>query len=61
MLELYRNQVDIQLINAKLDERSKGLNLGRFVDLAIVLQSIKIVFLYNYIMPVMKTNQAVCE
>ena len=61
MLELYRNQVDIQLINAKLDERSKGLNLGRFVDLAIVLQSIKIVLLYNYIMPVMKTNQAVCE
>ena len=61
MLELYRNQVDIQLINAKLDEQSKGLNLGRFVDLAIVLQSIKIVFLYNYIMPVMKTNQAVCE
>ena len=61
MLELYRNQVDIQLINAKLDERSKGLNLGRFVDLAIVLQSIKIVFLYNYIMPVMKTNQVVCE
>ena len=61
MLELYRNQVDIQLINAKLDERSKGLNLGRFVDLAIVLPSIKIVFLYNYIMPVMKTNQVVCE
>ena len=61
MLELYRNQVDIQLINAKLDERSKGLNLGRFVDLAIVLQSINIVLLYNYIMPVMKTNQAVCE
>ena len=61
MLELYRNQVDIQLINAKLDDRSKGLNLGRFVDLADVLQSVKIVFLYNYIMPVMKTNQAVCE
>ena len=61
MLELYRNQVDIQLINAKLDERSKGLNLGRFVDLAIILQSVKIVFLYNYIMPVMKTNQAVCK
>ena len=44
MLELYRNQVDIQLINAKLDERSKGLNLGRFVDLAIVLQSVKMVY-----------------
>ena len=44
MLELYRNQVDIQLINAKLDDRSKGLNLGRFVDLAIVLHSVKMVF-----------------
>ena len=51
----------MQLINAKVDERSKSLNLGRFADLAIVLQSVKIVFLYNYIMPVMKTNQAVCE
>ena len=34
----------MQLINAKVDERSKGLNLGRFVDLAIVLQSVKMVY-----------------
>ena len=34
----------MQLINAKVDERSKGQNLGRFADLAIVLQSVKMVF-----------------
>ena len=34
----------MQLINAKLDEQSKGLNLGRFVDLANVLHSVKMVF-----------------
>ena len=26
---------------SELDEGSKGLNLGRFVDMAIVLQSVK--------------------
>ena len=60
-MELYRNQIDIQLINAKLDKWSKVLNLGQFVDLAIVLQSVKMVFSYNYTMPVMKAKQAVCE
>ena len=49
-------QVDIQLINVKMDEWSKGLNLGRFVDLSIVLQSVKMGFLYNYIMQFMNTN-----
>ena len=34
----------MQLINAKVDDRSKGLNLGRFADLAIVLQSVKMVY-----------------
>ena len=48
----------MQLINAKVDERSKSLNLDRFADLAIVLQCQNGIS-YNFVMPVMKTKQAV--